>query len=215
MKMIHTQQQGEREQPTTSLCSVKSWAPTPHPGGVQHTSMHAAPPLMHSRMGRHARGSPTCRPWPVDLQLGHGARWGRGGGGAGRGWMGSPGTCDLPARLARTTLSTLDSEPPPVRALRRPANLGVLGCRASPLMPGLLDVGELREATPCPCRAAAGAVADRRLIAKCAGSATVIGASGSAEQVAHLLDDLGFDAAHQHHDGDVAGACCATPRQRE
>ncbi|MFD9443900.1 zinc-binding dehydrogenase [Streptomyces sp. NPDC060006] len=41
-------------------------------------------------------------------------------------------------------------------------------------------------------------------IAKCRGAAKVIGSAGSKEKVAYLVDELGYDAAFDYHDGLVA-----------
>ncbi|ARF76238.1 zinc-binding dehydrogenase [Kitasatospora albolonga] len=40
-------------------------------------------------------------------------------------------------------------------------------------------------------------------IAKCRGAARVIGSAGSKEKVAYLVDELGYDAAFDYHDGPV------------
>lgn len=41
-------------------------------------------------------------------------------------------------------------------------------------------------------------------IAKCRGAAKVIGSTGSKDKVSYLVDELGFDAAFDYHDGPVA-----------
>ncbi|MGW0810260.1 zinc-binding dehydrogenase [Nonomuraea sp. NPDC002799] len=41
-------------------------------------------------------------------------------------------------------------------------------------------------------------------IARCRGAAKVIGSAGSKEKVAYLVDELGFDAAFDYHDGPIA-----------
>jgi NADPH-dependent curcumin reductase CurA len=84
------------------------------------------------------------------------------------------------------------------------AFLGVLGMPGLTAYAGLLDVGGLREDDVVFVSGAAGAVGSLAgQIAKLRGH-TVIGSAGSAEKVAHLRDDLGFDAAFNYKDGPVA-----------
>jgi NADPH-dependent curcumin reductase CurA len=83
------------------------------------------------------------------------------------------------------------------------AFLGVLGMPGLTAYAGLLDVGELREGDVVFVSGAAGAVGSLAgQIAKLRGH-TVIGSAGSAEKVAHLRDDLGFDQAFNYKDGPV------------
>jgi NADPH-dependent curcumin reductase CurA len=89
------------------------------------------------------------------------------------------------------------------------AFLGVLGMPGLTAYAGLLDVGELREGDVVFVSGAAGAVGSLAgQIAKLRGN-TVIGSAGSAEKVAHLVDDLGFDKAFNYKDGDVKGQLAA------
>jgi NADPH-dependent curcumin reductase CurA len=89
------------------------------------------------------------------------------------------------------------------------AYLGVLGMPGLTAYAGLLDVGELREGDVVFVSGAAGAVGSLvGQIAKVRGH-TVIGSAGSAEKVAHLRDDLGFDAAFNYKDGPVAESLAA------
>jgi NADPH-dependent curcumin reductase CurA len=89
------------------------------------------------------------------------------------------------------------------------AFLGVLGMPGLTAYAGLLDVGELREGDVVFVSGAAGAVGSLAgQIAKLRGN-TVIGSAGSAEKVAHLIDDLGFDQAFNYKDGDVKGQLAA------
>jgi NADPH-dependent curcumin reductase CurA len=82
--------------------------------------------------------------------------------------------------------------------------LGVLGMPGLTAYVGLLDVAGLREGDIVFVSAAAGAVGSVvGQIAKARGS-RVIGSAGSAEKVSYLLDELGFDAAFNYRDGDVA-----------
>lgn len=83
------------------------------------------------------------------------------------------------------------------------AYLGVLGMPGLTAYVGLLDVAQLSEGDVVFVSAAAGAVGSMvGQIAKLRGS-RVIGSAGSAEKVAYLLDELGFDAAFNYRDGDV------------
>jgi NADPH-dependent curcumin reductase CurA len=92
-----------------------------------------------------------------------------------------------------------------VDASRVPASayLGVLGMPGLTAYAGLLDVAALREGDIVFVSGAAGAVGSIvGQIAKLRGH-TVIGSAGSAEKVAYLRDELGFDAAFDYHDGSV------------
>ena len=83
------------------------------------------------------------------------------------------------------------------------AFLGVLGMPGLTAYVGLLDIAALREGDVVFVSGAAGAVGSvAGQIAKLRGH-TVIGSAGSPEKVAHVLDDLGFDAAFDYHDGPV------------
>ena len=83
------------------------------------------------------------------------------------------------------------------------AYLGVLGMPGLTAYVGLLDVAELREGDIVFVSAAAGAVGSMvGQIAKLRGS-RVVGSAGSADKVAYLTDELGFDAAFNYRDGDV------------
>jgi NADPH-dependent curcumin reductase CurA len=83
------------------------------------------------------------------------------------------------------------------------AYLGVLGMPGLTAYVGLLDVAGLSEGDIVFVSAAAGAVGSLvGQIAKLRGS-RVVGSAGSAEKVAFLTDELGFDAAFNYKDGDV------------
>jgi NADPH-dependent curcumin reductase CurA len=83
------------------------------------------------------------------------------------------------------------------------AFLGVLGMPGLTAYVGLLDVAGLKEGDVVFVSGAAGAVGSLAgQIAKLRGN-RVIGSAGSAEKVAHLRDDLGFDEAFNYKDGDV------------
>jgi NADPH-dependent curcumin reductase CurA len=82
--------------------------------------------------------------------------------------------------------------------------LGVLGGTGFTAYVGLLDVGGLREGDVVFVSGAAGAVGMVvGQIAKLLGH-TVIGSAGTAEKVAFLQEELGFDAAFNYRDGRVA-----------
>jgi NADPH-dependent curcumin reductase CurA len=84
------------------------------------------------------------------------------------------------------------------------AFLGVLGMPGLTAYVGLLDIASLREGDVVFVSGAAGAVGSLAgQIAKLRGH-TVIGSAGSAEKVAHLTGDLGFDHAFNYKDGPVA-----------
>jgi NADPH-dependent curcumin reductase CurA len=81
------------------------------------------------------------------------------------------------------------------------AFLGVLGMPGLTAYVGLLDIAGLSKGDVVFVSGAAGAVGSLAgQLAKLRGH-TVIGSAGSPEKVAHLLDDLGFDAAFDYHEG--------------
>jgi NADPH-dependent curcumin reductase CurA len=83
------------------------------------------------------------------------------------------------------------------------AFLGVLGMPGLTAYVGLLDVAGLRDGDVVFVSGAAGAVGSLAgQIAKLRGH-RVIGSAGSAEKVAFLRDELGFDAAFDYKDGPV------------
>jgi NADPH-dependent curcumin reductase CurA len=84
------------------------------------------------------------------------------------------------------------------------AYLGVLGMPGLTAYVGLLDIAGLRDGDVVFVSGAAGAVGSLAgQIAKLRGH-TVIGSAGSPEKVAHVRDELGFDAAFDYHDGPVS-----------
>jgi NADPH-dependent curcumin reductase CurA len=96
-------------------------------------------------------------------------------------------------------LTVVDTDLAPAQAY-----LGVLGGPGLTAYAGLLDVAELRDGDVVWVSAAAGAVGGLAAqIAKLRGH-RVIGSAGSDAKVAHLLDDLGLDAAFNHRAGPVA-----------
>ncbi|MFJ2861434.1 NADP-dependent oxidoreductase [Kitasatospora sp. NPDC087314] len=85
------------------------------------------------------------------------------------------------------------------------AYLGVLGMTGLTAYAGLLAVGGLKEGDKVFVSGAAGAVGGMvGQIAKLKGASLVVGSAGSAEKVAKLVDDYGYDAAFDYKDGPVA-----------
>lgn len=86
------------------------------------------------------------------------------------------------------------------------AYLGVLGMTGLTAYAGLTRVAGLQRGDVVFVSGAAGAVGSvAGQVARALGAGRVIGSAGSADKVAHLVDDLGFDAAFNYKDGDVAG----------
>jgi NADPH-dependent curcumin reductase CurA len=84
------------------------------------------------------------------------------------------------------------------------AFLGVLGMPGLTAYVGLLDIAGLKDGDVVFVSGAAGAVGSLvGQVAKLRGN-TVIGSAGTAEKVAHLRDELGFDQAFNYKDGPVA-----------
>jgi NADPH-dependent curcumin reductase CurA len=92
----------------------------------------------------------------------------------------------------------------PVEGLSPSHFLGALGLPALTAYVGLVDVAAFRPGETVFVSGAAGAVGGLAgQIARLKGAARVIGSAGSAAKVAHLTDELGFDAAFDYRDGDV------------
>jgi NADPH-dependent curcumin reductase CurA len=84
------------------------------------------------------------------------------------------------------------------------AYLGVLGMTGLTAYVGLLDIAQFRAGDTVFVSGAAGAVGSMvGQIARLRGAKRVVGSAGSAQKVAHLVDDLGFDAAFNYKDGPV------------
>ncbi|MFI6843670.1 NADP-dependent oxidoreductase [Kitasatospora sp. NBC_00085] len=85
------------------------------------------------------------------------------------------------------------------------AYLGVLGMTGLTAYAGLLAVGGLKEGDRVFVSGAAGAVGSMvGQIARLKGASLVVGSAGSAEKVAKLTDEYGFDAAFNYKDAPVA-----------
>jgi NADPH-dependent curcumin reductase CurA len=90
------------------------------------------------------------------------------------------------------------------------AYLGVLGMTGLTAYAGLLRTAEFKKGDAVFVSAAAGAVGQLvGQLARIKGASRVIGSAGSAEKVALLTDELGFDAAFNYKDGPVGGQLTA------
>ncbi|MGP4016163.1 NADP-dependent oxidoreductase [Saccharopolyspora sp. 5N708] len=84
------------------------------------------------------------------------------------------------------------------------AYLHVLGMPGLTAYVGLVDVAEQQEGDVVFVSGAAGAVGSLAgQIAKLRGASRVIGSAGSAEKVRYLIEEVGYDAAFNYHDGPV------------
>jgi NADPH-dependent curcumin reductase CurA len=82
--------------------------------------------------------------------------------------------------------------------------LGVLGMPGTTAYVGLTRIASLKEGDTVFVSGAAGAVGSvAGQVARNLGAKKVIGSAGSKEKVSYLLDELGFDAAFDYHDGPV------------
>lgn len=85
------------------------------------------------------------------------------------------------------------------------AFLGVLGMPGLTAYVGLLDIAAMKPGDTVFVSGAAGAVGSLAgQLAKLKGAGRVVGSAGSDAKVAHLVDELGFDAAFNYRDGDLA-----------
>ncbi len=86
------------------------------------------------------------------------------------------------------------------------AYLSVLGMPGLTAYVGLTRIGNLAEGEVVHVSGAAGAVGSLvGQMAKLLGASYVTGSAGSPEKVRWLTDELGFDAAYDYRDGDLAG----------
>ncbi len=84
------------------------------------------------------------------------------------------------------------------------AYLGVLGMTGLTAYAGLLRTAEFQPGDTVYVSSAAGSVGQVVVqLARLRGAGRVIGSAGSAAKVAYLRDELGVDAAFDHHDGAV------------
>lgn len=84
------------------------------------------------------------------------------------------------------------------------AYLGVLGMTGLTAYAGLTRIADIQPGDVVFVSGAAGAVGSSvGQIAKALGASRVIGSAGTDEKVAHIVDDLGFDAAFNYKDGPV------------
>jgi NADPH-dependent curcumin reductase CurA len=89
-------------------------------------------------------------------------------------------------------------------------HLGALGSTGLTAYVGLFDIAGFQPGDTVFVSGAAGAVGSMAgQFARLRGARRVIGSAGSAEKVAHLTDVLGFDAAFDYRDGDLAGRLSA------
>ncbi|CAN5684622.1 NADP-dependent oxidoreductase [soil metagenome] len=104
------------------------------------------------------------------------------------------------ALLPASQVRVIDTELAPASAY-----LGVLGMPGLTAYVGLTAIAGLKEGDRVFVSGAAGAVGSLvGQIARKLGAAAVIGSAGTAEKVAWLTDELGFDAAFDYHAGPVA-----------
>ncbi|GAA3847266.1 NADP-dependent oxidoreductase [Saccharothrix violaceirubra] len=84
--------------------------------------------------------------------------------------------------------------------------LGILGMPGLTAYVGLVGIAPVRAGDTVFVSGAAGAVgAAAGQIARRLGAGRVVGSAGSPEKVRLLVEEFGFDAAFDYHDGDLAG----------
>ena len=92
----------------------------------------------------------------------------------------------------------------PLPGLSPSVYLGVLGMPALTAYVGLLDIASFGAGDTVFVSGAAGAVGSMAgQIARLRGASRVLGSAGSDAKVAHLVDDLGFDAAVNYKNGSL------------
>jgi NADPH-dependent curcumin reductase CurA len=114
------------------------------------------------------------------------------------------------------THAVLRSGQPGVRVLRPAegvplaAYLSILGGTGLTAYVGLVEIARLAPGETVYVSAAAGGVGSAAgRLARLLGAGRIVGSAGSPAKVAHLRDDLGFDAAFDYHDGPVADLLAA------
>ena len=96
------------------------------------------------------------------------------------------------------------------------AYLGVLGGPGLTAWVGLLDKAAFREGDSVFVSGAAGAVGSLvGQLAKLKGASRVVGSAGSADKVAWLTGELGYDAAFNYKDSSSSGSGSVTDQLRE
>ncbi|MFD0688308.1 NADP-dependent oxidoreductase [Actinomadura fibrosa] len=103
-----------------------------------------------------------------------------------------------------TVLDAAEAVPIDAGDLPAEAYLGVLGAPGLTAWLGITRIAPVRPGETVFVTGAAGAVGSiAGQLARLRGAGRVIGSAGSPAKVSHLLDDLGYDAAFDHHDGAV------------
>ena len=155
-------------------------------GRMNDAKSYAAPYQLEQAMYGGAVGvveASNVEGVPVGTTVRHGLGW--------REWA------VVPARQLEPVDPSTDGVPPS-------AYLGVLGMPGLTAWVGVYDIAEVRPGETMFVSAASGAVGSiAGQLARLAGL-RVVGSAGSAEKVAWLRDELGFDAAFDYHDGDVS-----------
>jgi NADPH-dependent curcumin reductase CurA len=92
-----------------------------------------------------------------------------------------------------------------VSAVPASSYLGVLGMTGLTAYVGLTRIAQVKPGDVVFVSGAAGAVGSvAGQVAKALGASRVVGSAGSAEKVRHVIEDLGFDAAFDYHEGPVS-----------
>ena len=100
--------------------------------------------------------------------------------------------------------ATMQTIPPGIDPVLAMSVLGVTGITA---YFGMTDVGRVAEGDTVVVSGAAGATGSvAGQIAKILGAGPVVGIAGTAEKCAWIVDELGFDAAVNYREDDLAGA---------
>jgi NADPH-dependent curcumin reductase CurA len=93
----------------------------------------------------------------------------------------------------------------PAEGVPLSAYIGILGGTGLTAYVGLTRIAELQAGESLYVSAAAGGVGSAvGQIARLLGAARIIGSTGSAAKVKHLIENLGFDAAFNYHSGTLA-----------
>ncbi|GAA5105219.1 NADP-dependent oxidoreductase [Nocardia iowensis] len=107
-------------------------------------------------------------------------------------------------------LAAADTQMVDVRRSPAQAYLGVLGATGLTAYVGLTEIAPVRAGDVVFVSGAAGAVGSAAgQIARKLGATRVIGSAGGPDKSAHLLAELGFDAAIDYRQGDLTGQLAA------